>query len=303
MQMKLFILGIVCAVQVSYQNPISNWSLQPNILVVKVDGTVGHLPLSCLASPKEHITNNSDTFGDVYWMKNGEKESQSGNSYSVQLEESLGGGNYTCHSKDGSLLNHTVVLIQEDETQRKKIFVKNDQDEYLKCLAHNFNGAFHCSWTWHKSRVGTVAFIQVQRAFDGGDTQCSADTSGRHWTCSSGQSNFKCSVDDSGHGILCTDEQHCPFAEEIRRIHISVIVMTEQFLVENYSKQFFLSEIVKPDKVAISKVNNSMIEWSYPSSWSSPFSYFPLTFQIAQLKGRCKRCANPCSRSKATKVK
>lgn len=46
-----------------------------------------------------------------------------------------------------------------------------------------------------------------------------------------------------------------------------------------------------------------MIEWSYPSSWSSPFSYFPLTFQIAQLKRQCKRCDNPCIDTRATKVR
>lgn len=60
---------------------------------------------------------------------------------------------------------------------------------------------------------------------------------------------------------------------------------------------------VKPDTVPIRKVNSTTIVWSYPSSWSSPFSYFPLTFQIAQLNGRCKRCDNPCTDSKAKKVR
>lgn len=180
------------------------------------------------------------------------------------------------------------------------------------------------------------------------DTECSVDTSGRSWTCSSGQSNFFCTVDDSGNRILCADKQHCPYAEESEPILITVYVKTEHFLVENYSKQFFLSDIgatsvtlwrvyfsahstlvlfyllifppiwslfsthfhlllspltVKPDKVNISKVNTTVIEWTYPSSWSSPFSYFPLTFQIALFKRPCKRCDNPCTDSKATKVR
>lgn len=78
---------------------------------------------------------------------------------------------------------------------------------------------------------------------DSNDIQCSVDTSGQRWTCSSGQRHFGCSVDDSGHRILCLDKQHCPYTEESQQIHISVYVKTEHFLVENYSKHFYLSEI------------------------------------------------------------
>lgn len=69
------------------------------------------------------------------------------------------------------------------------------------------------------------------------------DTSGNHWVCSSGQSDFTCSVDDSGCGIVCVDKQHCPYAEESQQIRITVHVSTEHFLVESYSTRFFLSEI------------------------------------------------------------
>ncbi|KAK2903931.1 hypothetical protein Q8A73_010588 [Channa argus] len=195
-----------------------------------------------------------------------------------------------------------MVLIQEDETKRRKILVKNDQDDYLKCSAQNYNGEFYCSWTWHRNRVGKVAFIKARRVSDDNYTQCSVDASGQHWTCSSGQSNISCLVDSNGHRISCRDEQHCPYAEESKQIHITVYVRTEHFLVENYSRHFFLSQIVKPDKVRIGQVNATLIKWSYPSSWSSPYSYFPLTFQIALLRGRCRRCANPCRNSKVTKI-
>ncbi|GAA6229413.1 interleukin-12 subunit beta isoform X1 [Lates japonicus] len=303
--MKLFVYSIISAflcisMHVCGQNPRSHWTLLPNILVVEVDGSVGQQPLSCLELPEELMKRDNKT-QDIFWKKDGVQEAQRGNSYLVQLEESLGGGNYTCHSKDGSLINHTVVLIQEEETQRRKILVKTDQEDYLRCSAQNYNGEFHCSWTWHRSRVGKVAFIKARRIADKDDTQCSVDTSVQHWKCSSGQSNFSCTVDRSGDGISCQDEEHCPYAEESQQVYITVYVRTEHFLVENYSKHFFLSEIVKPDKVRISKVNKTMIKWSYPSSWSSPYSYFPLTFQIKQLRGVCKRCDNPCADSKPTK--
>ncbi|XP_049442060.1 interleukin 12Ba isoform X1 [Epinephelus fuscoguttatus] len=301
-KMKMFIFGIICALwQVSHQNPMGHWTLMPHILVVEVDGTLGQQPLSCLEFP-EDLMGRGDMNEDIFWRRNGVEEEQTGNTYLLQLEESLGGGNYTCHRKDGSLLNYTVVLIQEDETNRRRILVKNGQEDYLECSAQNYNGEFHCSWTWHSSRVGKVAFIKARRVTDDSGTQCSVDASGQDWTCSSGQSNFRCSVDDSGRRILCVDEQHCPYAEETQHIHINVYVTTEHFLVENYSKHFYLSEILKPDKVNISKVNTTVIEWSYPSSWSSPYSYFPLTFQIAQLRRGCKRCDNPCTGLKATKT-
>lgn len=87
---------------------------------------MGQLQLNCL-TPSEGSTGRDNRDQDIFWMKDGVKETQTGNTYAVELEESLGGGNYTCHSSDGSLLNHTIVLIKEDETQRRKILVKNDQ--------------------------------------------------------------------------------------------------------------------------------------------------------------------------------
>ncbi|KAM9850111.1 interleukin 12Ba precursor [Aulostomus maculatus] len=297
-KMRFLTISIIFAFeQFTCQNPLNHWTLQPNVLVVQVSGDVGQHPLSCLDSPDEE---ESD---DIVWKVNGEEEDQRGNSYQVQLVESFGGGIYTCHSRNGSLLNHTVVLIQEDDFKRKKILVKTDTEEdYLKCSARNYNGEFRCSWTWHPFRVGKVALVRVQRLSSELDLQCSADANGQCWTCSSVQSKFSCSVDSSGQGISCLDEQYCLYAEESQHIHITVYVRTLHFLIENYSKHFHLSEIVKPDKVRISKLNTTMIKWTYPSSWSSPYSYFPLTFQITQLRRPCEKCENPCAESKASQT-
>lgn len=131
-------------------------------------------------------------------------------------------------------------------------------------------------------------------------------------------------MDDGDNRVSCRLGQHCPYAEESQPIRITVHVSSKHFLVEDYSRRFFLSDIgetflgenvfflrsfradlcftVKPDKVRIRKVNATMVAWSYPSSWSGPFSYFPLTFQITQLKKRCKRCEDPCAHSRAKKV-
>lgn len=156
-----------------------------------MDGTWGQLQLSCLTSSLEEEEKEG-----VFWMNNGMMEKQKGDSYVVHLEESSGGGNSTCHSKNGSLLNYTVVLIKEIKATRKKILLKNNHGrpmfvshgshknkknthfsswkicpfvcvlspgQYLSCSAKNFNGEFVCWWSWHVSRVGKVAFIRAQR--------------------------------------------------------------------------------------------------------------------------------------------
>ncbi|KAK9517854.1 hypothetical protein VZT92_023193 [Zoarces viviparus] len=306
--MKLFVFSFVCAcLQVSHQNSTSQWTMKPHVLVVVLDGSSDQQSLRCLEQPEELLRRDIKD-EDISWRKDRKEEAQRGNTYLLELEESFAGGKYTCHSKDGSLLNHTEVLIQDDKTNSRRILVKPEQGDYLDCSAQNYNGEFQCSWTSHHLRPIEVAFIKARRLSDNDDDdiQCSVDESGQRWTCSSGQSNFGCSVDDSRNRIVCRDQQHCPYAEESQQIHLTVYVKTKHFLVENYSKYLYLSEIVKPDKVTISKVNTTTIEWSYPSSWSSPYSYFPLTFQILQCKRRCKRCNKRCDKrctdSEATKT-
>lgn len=161
--MKLFIFSILCAfLEGSHQNPRSLWTLLPHsmfdfhkkhcftpgldniflnlpllicvlfiVLVVEVNGSADQLPLSCLES-RENLTRRDDKDQDIIWMKNGKKEEQKGNSYFVQLEESLGGANYTCHSNDGSLLNHTEILIQDIENKRR-ILKKSDKGKIFHC--------------------------------------------------------------------------------------------------------------------------------------------------------------------------
>ncbi|KAM9833509.1 interleukin 12Ba isoform X1 [Syngnathus typhle] len=288
---------LLCAfLHVGYQNPLGSWTLQPNILVLKVNGSCSQRALKCLHSAAGFM-NGDDK--DIFWKKDDKEKAQRGNSYLVKLEESLGGGNYSCHSSNGSLLNYTVVLIQEDFTKKRKILMETDLAEYLKCTTQNFEGAFRCSWIWDRRRVGKVALIRTGR---GTDDECSPDASGQHWTCASTESHISCSVDDSGDGISCVDKQYCPFAEEKKKIFFTVYFSNKHFLLESYSKQFYVSEIVKPDKVTIRKVNQSMIELTYPGSWSSPHSFFPLTFQVLQSKHGCKNCENPCDASTGAKM-
>lgn len=78
---------------------------------------------------------------------------------------------------------------------------------------------------------------------DDDDIQCSVDANEQHWICTSARGHFNCTVDESGSGVSCQDKQHCPFAEESQQIHLTVYVRTDHFILEIYSKLFFLSEI------------------------------------------------------------
>lgn len=87
---------------------------------------MGQQPLNCLDSAEE-LMRRDDKGQDIFWKKNGVEDTQRGNLYMITQEGSLGGGNYTCYNKDGSFLNYTVVLIQEDQTKMRKILVKRDE--------------------------------------------------------------------------------------------------------------------------------------------------------------------------------
>uniref|UniRef100_A0A673VQB9 Interleukin-12 subunit beta n=1 Tax=Salmo trutta TaxID=8032 RepID=A0A673VQB9_SALTR len=222
---------------------------------------------------------------DILWMVD-EEEKKKGNSFLVNLEERTGGGIFTCHSLDRTLLKNTTVLVKHMDEQKR----------YMKCSTRNYQGEFHCSWKFTTKRVGNVIGLS-----DAENISCSVDASGQQWTCSSssGQSDIMCSVNSSGLGVSCVDRQYCPYAEETDRITLTIYMRTN-YLLEEYSQRFYLSEIVKPDKVSINKVNSSTIEWRYPVSWNSPTSYFPLSFQVKEIKGRERKngctCDSPCTK-------
>ncbi|KAM6953766.1 interleukin 12Ba precursor [Aplochiton taeniatus] len=263
--------------------------------------------VECLRPKSKTFLPNKSTEGqeeNIVWRLNGEEDpDQSGsNHHVIQLVESLGRGNYTCHRQDGSLLNHTLVLVQE--TQKKRILnQRNNQEDYLNCSAQNYNGEFRCSWEWYPTRPGRVVLIRAGWGLSSGEEAlCSGHASGQQWTCVSEKGNVTCSVDSSGRGISCQDKQQCPYAEEIERLTVFIYV-TFGHMMEEYTKQFFISDIVKPDQIQITKMSNTTLELNYPHTWSSPSSFFPLTFQVREIRIVCQHCVNVCADSKAKQVR
>ncbi|XP_071195723.1 interleukin-12 subunit beta-like isoform X1 [Salvelinus alpinus] len=238
-------------------------TLMPNVKVVKVDlriFTETQVPLLC-----------GDSYQDteVIWMKDSEREGH-GNQIKVKVEEMMG-ANYSCHNAAGDYLNHTLVLVQDipSPNRTRRVLEKShdtDENEYIRCLAKNYNGTFHCFWKKTKYRTSAVvALVQV------------GQFSGR---------NFSCSVHSDGAGLTCEDLDSCSFAEEVSRIDLTVYFRSN-YLLEDYTvTPFYIREIVKTDKIHITKVEGNTFQWEYPATWSLPRSYYPLTFQVKVVHAR-----------------
>ncbi|XP_072519893.1 interleukin 12Ba precursor [Salminus brasiliensis] len=249
----------------------SYWTLKPNELVVDEDvgkyGSEVLVPLMC-----------GDAFEgqDIIWRReSGEELKEQGNRILVTVEERQG-GRYTCYSRDGSYLNYTLVLVQ---WPYKKIIKETSEKGYVHCSTKNYSGSFQCSWTWDEKRAGKVVLIKAVRSHNGG--------------------NISCSLNSSGHSITCQDHEYCPYAEELEHINLT-IYFRSNYVVETYYLRFQISDIVRPDMVNIRKKNNTL-ELQYPDTWNIPFSYFPLTFQVKEIRCRKESDCN-CSNRKSSRV-
>ncbi|XP_051506029.1 interleukin 12Ba [Myxocyprinus asiaticus] len=250
----------------------SYWTLKPNVLVVDVDVAkdvnMVQVPLICREAYEEK---------NVTWTKNQEEGLEAQGNRIMVTVEGWKGGNYSCFNNEGSYLNHTLVLAQW--TFRK--IIKNTPGKgYIHCSTNNYGGSFQCSWTWGTNRDGHVAHIKATRAH--------------------GKSNISCSLDSNGQSITCLDQDYCPYAEEVECINLT-IYFRSSFVVETYSTKFLIMDIVRPDMVAINVINQTSVELGYPQSWSTPASYFPLTFQVKEIRCR-KRKKCDCSKPNSLEV-
>ncbi|XP_064181369.1 interleukin-12 subunit beta-like [Anguilla rostrata] len=243
-----------------------NYMLKPNVLVVvpAMGSSTVQVTLQC---------GESYAHGDVVWRIKG-REVARGNQVNIIVEEMLG-GNYTCHARSGALLNHTLVLVQ---AVHRRILDRSPDSEYIHCLSKNYSGVFQCSWTWSRTRKGDLLLVTAARS----------------------TAEITCSLDPSGHSITCRDPAHCPYSEEIERIKLAVYVKNE-FRMEKYTQAFYIAEIVKPDRITVTKVDRNNFEWGYPDTWSTPDSYFPLTFQVKVIPWK-QRCDCECLARRSGKI-
>ncbi|MGH0146852.1 UNVERIFIED_CONTAM: hypothetical protein FKN15_068478 [Acipenser sinensis] len=103
-------------------------------------------------------------------------------------------------------------------------------------------------------------------------------------------SNISCTVHDQDKSrAVCHELTYCPFQEELEKVGFNLHAIGGPRF-ENYSSEFFLADIVKPEKVQIHKKDEGdkkvVVSWEYPQSWDHPHSYFPLTFEVKALKNK-----------------
>ncbi|XP_070773973.1 interleukin-12 subunit beta [Enoplosus armatus] len=199
----------------------------------------------------------------VIWKKNGVSQpALQGNQVNVLVEE-MDGGNYTCHLGQGEeYLNHTVIMIQLDNSTQVILEENHPNEGHIHCSAPNYKGSFHCSWTRAKYRSNAaVLLVKAERYLE----------------------KIPCELDADGSGIRCQDA-NCPYKEEQHRISLTIYIHSLSRL-EVYTKAFYLREIVKPEKLPnLHASDGKVFSWNYPDSWEKPCTFFGLQFEVKVVK-------------------
>ncbi|XP_005523748.1 PREDICTED: interleukin-12 subunit beta [Pseudopodoces humilis] len=242
----------------------AQWKLQENVFVIESQWDA--------EAPATRVELTCDTSEEaVYWEKDSEWK-QEGKTLTAAVKELPDAGNYSCLSQEShELLSSTLLLIARIDPKGQMIrgILKSFTEPkwtFLKCEAKNYSGIFTCSWMTENNSPNVKFTI---RSLEGpqGDVSCGSPvalTKGAVTT----------------YTAQCHKENFCPFAEEQQPIDIFLEVIDE-VEYENYTTSFFIRDIIKPDPPQCQYVaTNGTVTWTYPRTWSTPNSYFPLTFKV-----------------------
>ncbi|KAK6475807.1 interleukin-12 subunit beta-like [Huso huso] len=240
--------------------------IKPNTVVVDVDMTLS------TPSPCRNVMLQCGEHGpSVYWQKEKQKIGK-GSELTIHVDDFPDAGNFTCHNDNGDILNHTLVLIQVTKNDRgeypKQILQEISDQIYIKCETKNHSGVFECSWNLNMNPNTVQILVEAHRS----------------------NSSISCTVHDLDKSrAVCHELTYCPFQEEVEKVGFNLHAIDGPRF-ENYSSEFFLADIVKPEKVQIHKKDEGdkkvVMSWEYPQSWDHPHSYFPLTFEVKALKNK-----------------
>ncbi|NXO30214.1 IL12B protein, partial [Cisticola juncidis] len=246
----------------------AQWKLQENVFVVESQWDA--------EAPASTVELTCDTAEDaVYWEKDSEWK-QEGKTLSAAVKEIPDAGNYSCWSRESKeLLGSSLLLLAKinsrGEMQREilKRF-KEPKDTFLRCEAKNYSGIFTCSWMTANNSPN-VKFTLRSLKGPQGDVSCSSPVALPQGALTT-------------YSAQCHRENFCAFAEEQQPLDM-VLEAIEDVFYENYTASFFIRDIIKPDPPQCQYVaSNGTVTWTYPRTWSTPNSYFPLTFKV-KVKG------------------
>ncbi|NXX31412.1 IL12B protein, partial [Nicator chloris] len=242
----------------------AQWKLQENVFVIEsqwdAEAPASSVELSCDTSEEA-----------VYWEKDSEWR-QEGKTLRAAVKEFPDAGNYSCRSQQShELLSSSLLLIAKIDSEGHMIrwilkSFKEPKWTFLKCEAKNYSGIFTCSWMT-ENKSPNVKFTIRSLKGPQGDVSCSSPVALPEGALTT-------------YTAQCHKENFCPFAEEHQPIDILLEVIDE-VEYENYTASFFIRDIIKPDPPQCQYVaTNGTVTWTYPRTWSTPNSYFPLTFKV-----------------------
>ncbi|NXS26504.1 IL12B protein, partial [Pomatostomus ruficeps] len=242
----------------------AQWKLQEDVLVIESQWSA-----EAPASPVELTCDTSEEA--VYWEKDSEWK-QEGKTLRAAVKEFPDAGNYSCRSqRSHELLGSQLLLIAKIDSKGQMIrwilkSFKEPKWTFLKCEAKNYSGIFTCSWMTENKSPNvkfTIRSLQGPQA----DVSCGSPVAVTEGSVTT-------------YTAQCHKENFCAFAEEHQPIDVLLEVIDE-VEYENYTASFFIRDIIKPDPPQCQYVaTNRTVTWTYPSTWSTPNSYFPLTFQV-----------------------
>ncbi|NXU51590.1 IL12B protein, partial [Turnix velox] len=244
----------------------AQWKLRENVYVIESEWNE-----EAPAKRVELTCGTADDAVPVYWKK-GTEVKGSGKTLIAELKEFPDAGNYTCLTKKtNEIVSYSFFLITKIDSNGEMIRTilkrfKETSKTFLKCEAKNYSGIFTCSWMTENESPNVKFTI---RSLEGSQGDI---------TCSSPVAHTKKSVTE--YTVQCQKENYCPFAEEHQPIEMFLEVIDE-VEYENCSTSFFIRDIIKPDPPQCQYVaKNATVTWTYPRTWSTPKSYFPLTFRV-----------------------
>uniref|UniRef100_A0A8C6R722 Interleukin-12 subunit beta n=1 Tax=Nannospalax galili TaxID=1026970 RepID=A0A8C6R722_NANGA len=252
------------------------WELEKDVYVVELDwypDAPGEtVVLTCDTPEEEGITWTSDQSSDVLG---------SGKTLPIHVKEFVDAGRYSCHKGDKVLSHSTLMLHKKEDGIWSTDILKDQKDPqnktFLKCEAVNYSGRFTCWWL---TAISTDVKFSVKNSSGSSDS--------RGVTCGAASLSAENVTvehkDYKKYSVACQEEVTCPAAEESLPIELVVEAMYK-LKYENYTHSFFIRDIIKPDppkNLQVKPLKNSQVEvsWEYPDTWSTPHSYFSLTFSV-----------------------
>ncbi|XP_062977610.1 interleukin-12 subunit beta [Elgaria multicarinata webbii] len=217
----------------------------------------------------------------VYWTKD-QKWQGNGMHLEITVREPPEAGTYNCWSNTThKLLSSTTVYIMKKDMNGETAdailskLPETNGRSYFKCMANNYSGKFKCFWEPVKEDSDLKFKVQTGTEHQ---PKSKESTSG----------NIVCEepVKNEGmYSVSCSKEHFCPVTEEYHPTEM-VLEVFHGVVYEKHTDNFFFKDIVKPDISKCQIDKNGYLTLMPPPNWSTPASYFVLTYQIKV--SRCK---------------